>query len=240
MTMSLVGDKEIAMKARWIGVTGAVLVLTALVLGTLGPRLFPTAFWGNAPVSLNGPGMMSGGMMSGMMGNGMMGSAVAGDPNQPFDQRFLDQMIMHHQGAVMSAQMMIADSARPELRDLAQRIITAQQREIDQMRRWRTDWYGAASAGAMPGLMGSGMMGAGMMNRDQMRQMMGASADFDRMFLQMMIPHHAGAITMAQQALAQAEHPEIKTLAQSIVTTQQAEIAEMQDHLRDWYGVQGQ
>src|SRR6266508_456439 len=245
MTMSLVGDKEIAMKARWIGVTGAVLVLTALVLGTLGPRLLPTAFWSNAPVSLNGSGMMGNGMlgpgmMSGGMMSGMMGSAVAGDPSQPFDQRFLDQMIMHHQGAVISAQMMVADSARPELRDLAQRIITAQQREIDQMRRWRTDWYGAASAGAMPGMIGSGMMGAGMMNRDQMRQMMGASADFDRMFLQMMIPHHAGAISMAQQALAHAEHPEIKALAQSIVTTQQSEIAEMQNYLRDWYGVQGQ
>ena len=62
------------MKARWIGVSGAVMVLTALVLGTLGPRLLPTAFWSNAPVSLNGPGMMSGGMMSGMMGYGMMGA----------------------------------------------------------------------------------------------------------------------------------------------------------------------
>ena len=183
------------------------------------------------------PGMMSGGMMSGMNGNGMMGSAVAGDPSQPFDQRFLDQMIIHHQGAVMSAQMMIADSARPELRDLAQRIITAQQHEIDQMQGWRTDWYGA---GALPGMIGSGMMSAGMMNRDQMRQMIGAGADFDRMFLQMMIPHHEAAITMAQQALAQAEHPEIKTLAQSIVTTQRTEITEMQSYLRDWYGVQVQ
>ncbi len=73
------------MKARWIGVTGAVLVLTALVLGTLGPRLLPTAFWSNAPVSLNGSGMMGNGMlgpgmMSGGMMSGMMGSAVAGDP----------------------------------------------------------------------------------------------------------------------------------------------------------------
>ena len=120
------------MKAQWIGVSGAVLVLTALVLGTLGPRLLPTAFWRNAPVSLNGSGMMgngmmrpgminsgmmgngmmgngmmSGGMMSGMMGNGMMSGEVAGDSFQPFDQRFLNQMIIHHQGAVMSAQMMI-------------------------------------------------------------------------------------------------------------------------------------
>ena len=218
------------MNARWIGVTGGVLVLIALVLGTLGPRLFPTAFWTNAPASLNGAGMVGNGMMSGMMGNGMMGIVVAGDPAQPFDQRFLEQMIVHHQGAVISAQMMIADSARPELRDLAQRIISAQQREIAQMQQGRSDWYGAASRGTKPG----------MMNRDQMRQMMGASVDFDRMFLQMMIPHHQAAITMAQQALNQAEHPEIKTLAQSIVTTQQAEIVEMQGYLRDWYGVQGQ
>src|SRR5512134_3016912 len=73
-TMLFVGDKEITMKARWFGVTGAVLVLTALVLGTLGPRLLPTAFWSNAPVSLNGPGMMGNGMVggNGMMGPGMM------------------------------------------------------------------------------------------------------------------------------------------------------------------------
>jgi len=149
------------MKVQWIGVTGAVLVLIALVLGTLGPRLFPAAFWSTASVSLNGagmmgngmmsPGMMSGGMMSGMMKNGMMGSAAADDPNQPFDQRFLDQMIMHHQGAVMSAQMMIADSARPELRDLAQRIITGQQREIAQMQRYVSQWYGGRGSEGIEG-----------------------------------------------------------------------------------------
>jgi uncharacterized protein (DUF305 family) len=238
--MLFVGDKEITMNARWIGVTGAVLVLTALVLGTLGRSLWPGMFWSSYSGTI-GPSMMSGGMISGgMMSGGMMGSGVAGNPNQPFDQRFLDQMIMHHQGAVMSTQMMIADSARPELRDLAQRIITAQQREITQMQQRRSDWYGATSTGTMPGMVNSGMMGAGMMYRDQMRQMMGANADFDRMFLQMMIPHHQGAITMAQQALALAEHPEIKTLAQSIVTTQQNEITEMQGYLRDWYGTQGQ
>lgn len=224
------------MHSRWTGTTGVILILIALVLSTFGPRLFPTAFWGQTnPNGMIGPGMMNG---------GMNGSAAAGDPNQPFDQRFLDQMIMHHQGAVMSAQMMIADSARPELRDLAQRIITAQQREIDQMRTWRGDWYGATRDGALPNMMSGGIMGSemmgGMMNRDQMRQMMGTNVDFDRMFLQMMIPHHEAAIAMAQQALAQAEHPEIKTLAQSIITTQQTEITEMRGYLRVWYGTQSQ
>ena len=225
------------MTYRWMGITGLAFVLAALVGGSLGPSLWPTAFWSGQSSAMIGPGMMNGGMMSGqvdpgMMSGGMMGSATLTDQNAPFDQRFLNQMIAHHQGAVMSAQMMIADSARPELRDLAQRIITGQQREIDQMGEWRQEWYGTASSGTLPGMMGSGMMGGAMMNREQMRQMMGASADFDRMFLQMMIPHHEAAIAMAQQALTQAEHPEIKTLAQGIITTQRAEVGEMQGYLQ--------
>jgi uncharacterized protein (DUF305 family) len=179
-----------------------------------------------------GPGMMNGGMMNGgMMSGGMMSGGMIADSNAPFDQRFLDQMLMHHQGAVMSTQMMIADSARPELRDLAQRIITGQQREIDQMRQWRQSWYGTATSGSLPGMMNGGMIGGAMMNREQMRQAMQASINFDRMFLQMMIPHHQAAITMAQQALTQADHQEIKTLAQGIITTQRAEITEMQGYL---------
>ncbi len=210
-----------------MGIAGLAFVLAALVGGSLGPSLWPTAFWSGQYGAMIGPSMMNGGMMNG----GMMGTGTIADSNAPFDQRFLDQMIVHHQGAVMSAQMMIADSARPELRDLAQRVITGQQREIDQMRQWRQDWYGMANSGTLPGMMSGGMMGGAMMNRDQMRQMMGANADFDRMFLQMMIPHHQAAISMAEQALTQADHPEIKTLAQGIITTQRAEISEMQGYL---------
>ncbi len=221
------------MKLRWIGITGGALILAALILGSLGPSLWPRAFWSSQYSAMMSGGMMGGGPMGpGMMNGGMMGAGAITNPAASFDQRFLDQMIVHHQGAVMSAQMMIADSARPELRDLAQRIITGQQREIDQMRQWRQDWYGTAANGTLLGMMNGGMTGAAMMNREQMRQMMGANADFDRMFLQMMIPHHEAAIAMAQQALAQAEHAEIKTLAQGIITTQRAEVGEMQRYLQ--------
>jgi uncharacterized protein (DUF305 family) len=239
------------MKLRSIGIAGLALVLAALILGSLGPSLWPGAFWNGQSGAMMGSGMMNGSMMSGgmmargmmngstmgggmmsggMMARGMMnGSTMGGvieNSNASFDQRFLDQMIAHHQMAVTSAQRMIGDSARPELRDLAQRIITGQQREIDQMQTWRQEWYGSASTRSMPSIMGGAMM-----NRDQMRQMMGASTDFDRMFLQMMIPHHEAAIAMAEQALTQAQHPEIKTLAQNIITTQRAEIGEMQSYL---------
>lgn len=230
------------MKLRWMGITGLALILASLILGSLGPSLWPGAFWSGRTNAMMGPGMMNGSIMNGaMMNGGMMGPGMMGgmmgqgtitDQNAPFDQRFLDQMIVHHQGAVMSAQMMIADSTRSELRDLAQRIITGQQREIDQMRQWRQEWYGTTSNSILPGMMSGGMMSGAMMNREQMRQMMGANVDFDRMFLQMMIPHHETAIAMAQQALTQAEHPEIKTLAQGIITTQRAEISEMQGYLK--------
>ncbi len=234
------------MKTRWIGIAGAVMVVTALGLGALGPRLFPTAF-GNTGAMMNGAmmngqmpngGMMNGAMMNGQMMNGgmmgeMMSGEVGGDLSQPFDLRFLDQMIMHHEGAVMSTEHMIASSARPELRDLAQRIITGQQREIDQMRAWRSAWYPSAAA-LVP--MAEQMGGAGMMRDGAMGQMMGGSVDQDRVYLQMMIPHHEAAISMARQALAEAEHPEIKALSESIITTQQAEIDEMEGYLKMWYG----
>jgi uncharacterized protein (DUF305 family) len=234
------------MRTRWIGVAGVASLLLSLVLGAVGPRLWPAAFWGNARA-----GMMSGGMMQGMMNGGMMNGGMMGQgmmngmmspgvtpdrANQPFDQRWLDEMIMHHQHAVMSSSMMIADSERPELRDLAERIISAQGREIDQMRQWRRDWYGAGGMADVQGAMMTQMMGNRGAMRAQMQQMMG-NVDLDRMFLEMMIPHHEDAIAMAEQALAEAEHAELKNLAQTIIATQQAEIDEMRGYLRDWYGV---
>ena len=92
------------MKLRWMGITGLVLVLAALVGGSLGPSLWPRAFWSGHSSPMMGQGMMSGGMMNGgmmgpgMMSGGMMGTVTLSDSNAPFDQRFLNQMIMHHQG----------------------------------------------------------------------------------------------------------------------------------------------
>lgn len=213
------------MDTRWVGRTGLALLVVSLLLSMIGPLWFPNAYWDTTRFNFMGG--------YGMMGRGMPGGFAADVTTGPFDQRFLDQMIIHHQGAVVMAQSMIADSPRPEMRDLAQRIITAQQREIAQMRRWRQDWYGSA-AFPYDGVMG-GMMG-GMMNRGQMGAMMGADFDVDRLFLQMMIPHHEGAIAMAEQALKEAEHNELKTLSQSIITSQSAEIEEMQGYLQEWYG----
>jgi uncharacterized protein (DUF305 family) len=63
-----------------------------------------------------------------------------------------------------------------------------------------------------------------------------ADEQFDLRFLQAMIPHHEGAIDMANQVLEKSDRPEVKTLAQSIIDSQQKEIDQMQQWQKDWYG----
>ncbi len=60
----------------------------------------------------------------------------------PFEQAFIEEMIPHHEMAVMMAQMLKAGSARPEMQKLADDIIAAQTDEINQMRAWYRTWYG--------------------------------------------------------------------------------------------------
>ena len=193
--------------------------------------------------ALDGPGM--GSMMGGgMMGKGSMGSMMSGgdmqpmgsfDKEKPFDLQFIDQMTMHHEGAIMSSEHMISDSKRPELRKLAASIQKSQSEQIDQMQTWRKDWYTNAERtfGMMDPTRMEEMMGGGQMENmmgGSMQETMGADAT-DEMFLRMMIPHHQMAVDMSEKALKDAEHPKLKDLAQKIKDEQSAEIELMQGYL---------
>jgi len=61
----------------------------------------------------------------------------------PFDREFVDMMVPHHQSAVKMAKEELAQGENEQLRKLAEDIIGAQNREIEQMQMWRKDWYGA-------------------------------------------------------------------------------------------------
>ncbi len=63
-----------------------------------------------------------------------------------------------------------------------------------------------------------------------------AAMPFDQQFVDMMAPHHMGAVAMAQIALTRAEHPELKTLANSIIASQNSEIGQMKQWRMAWYG----
>ena len=59
----------------------------------------------------------------------------------PFDKAFIDAMIPHHQSAIEMAQVALEESDKPRIKELAKNIVTAQQREIEQMLQWRQAWY---------------------------------------------------------------------------------------------------
>ncbi|MDQ3237423.1 MAG: DUF305 domain-containing protein [Actinomycetota bacterium] len=171
-------------------------------------------------------------MGSMMNGGGMMGSF---DEDRPFDLQFVDQMTMHHEGAIMSSEHMISDSKRPELRELAENIEENQSEQIDRMQEWRDEWYpDAEQTSGMPAGMMDEMMGDGMMERmmgGSMQEMMGGATD--EMFLRMMMPHHEMAVDMSEKALEEAEHPELKDLARKIIDEQTAEIELMEGYLKE-------
>jgi uncharacterized protein (DUF305 family) len=141
------------------------------------------------------------------------------------DVVFLQNMIPHHTQAITMSQMARNQATSPQVKALAARIEAEQGPEIQQMRDLLTAW--GAPAPANP----SGMGAMGGMGNGQMPGMMGG-AGFDRMFLQMMIVHHQGAIDMSQTELAQGSNPAARDRAQRIIKAQQAEINEMQTLLQ--------
>ena len=156
---------------------------------------------------------------TGMQYDGTQSSAA------PFDAQFIDSMIEHHRGAITMAQQALKESQRPEIKQLAQNIITTQQQEIDQMAGWRTQWYPDVQPTG-----GTGMaMGDMEVNAD-------TSMPFDQRFITAMVAHHEGAIAMAREAQTKAEHPEIKQLAEAIIKAQEAEVAQLKTWQEQWFG----
>lgn len=70
-----------------------------------------------------------------------MNAALEGKTGDAFDTAFLNEMIIHHEGAVEMAQLALTNAKHKEIIDLAKAIITAQEQEISQMKDWRTQWY---------------------------------------------------------------------------------------------------
>lgn len=148
-------------------------------------------------------------------------SAPAGQAgHNQADVAFAQQMIPHHQQALDMAGLVPGRTTNTKVADLAGRIRKAQDPEIRQMTGWLTTW-GAAPAS-------TGMTMPGMMSDADTTHLQGMKgAEFDRMWLRMMVQHHQGAIDMARTELAQGGSADAKALAQKIIDGQQAEITEM-------------
>src|SRR5215207_504655 len=145
------------------------------------------------------------------------------------DERFIDAMVPHHQGAISMAEVALENAEHPELLQLAENVISTQQAEIDELRSIKKQEVGTSEVPMQ-------------MNPEEM-EMMGMEdppelvnqRPFDEAFISAMIPHHESAIEMAQVALAESANPAIRDLAGRIVEDQTREIEQMRGWLEEWY-----
>ena len=175
------------------------------------------------------------------------------------DRHFAVMMVPHHQGATDMAELALQKSERPEIRDLAEKIIEAQTEEIQQLEAaaqrltaentsghhhhghgHRHGHHGHGGHGQsmnadMQGAMMDGMDGMDGMSLEELAKLSGD--DFDKAFLEEMIAHHQMALEMAEMELQMGTDPELRAMAKTMIEDQQTEIELMQGWLEEWFAV---
>ncbi|GAB2824376.1 DUF305 domain-containing protein [Actinocorallia aurea] len=141
------------------------------------------------------------------------------------DVAFMRMMIVHHGQAIEMSDLAPTRAADPRVKSLASRISAAQTGEIAVMRDWLRDRKRLPATGhdhAMPGMITEQEFDA----LEEAR-----AAEFDRLYLTLMIKHHEGALAMADTVLASGTDTLSLQLAKDVATTQQSEINRMRDLL---------
>ena len=154
--------------------------------------------------------------------------------NMPYDVHFIDMMAMHHRQGIAMGRMAERKGSTPALRAFAKKTADEQEKELLELKKHRDHWYAGspemdhsqmmAQMHQKPGMSSHANMD---MQGDIAKLQAATGKAFDRLFLDMMIPHHQMAIDMSKEAVTKAEHAEIKEMARVGMLKQQNEIAEM-------------
>jgi uncharacterized protein (DUF305 family) len=205
---------------------------------TLTRRAALTATAVTAALVLAACGNDSDSASSGHQGHSSASSSASADAttaaHNAQDVSFAQGMIPHHQQALEMAKLAAGRASSAEVKDLAARIEKAQDPEIQTMSGWLKSWgkdvtTSDSSMESMPGMEHSAHSDMpGMMDSKDMDELEKASgADFDTMFLTMMIEHHKGAIEMATTEKDKGKYGPATSMSDGIITAQTAEISEM-------------
>lgn len=162
-------------------------------------------------------------------GTGAAASVAATVDASAADISFAQLMIPHHQQAVEMADLALARETSLDVRQLAEQIKGAQDPEIQLMSGWLEEWGAPMKMGDDHDShdMG-GMTMSGMMTDEEMQALEDATGtDFDRMWLEMMIAHHEGAISMADEVKAGSTNADVIALADAVIAGQTEEIDTM-------------
>jgi uncharacterized protein (DUF305 family) len=169
------------------------------------------------------------------------GASAAKSKNNPADVEFMQGMIPHHAQAVVIAAWAPTHGARDDIRRLCERIVVGQADEIRLMQWWlkeKGEDIPAADAKTHKMKMGDmvhEMLMPGMLNDEQLARLDKArGSEFDRIFLEAMIAHHAGAIAMVDKlfgASGGANDDLVYKMASDVYADQTTEIRVMENML---------
>lgn len=157
--------------------------------------------------------------------------------NDSAEAGFARDMIVHHAQAVEMSEIIRPKTENDRVRTLATDITLTQQAQIGQMQGWLNLW-GLPVAGSEPAMTWMGMSTEGRMPGMASQEEINRLRDLppeeaDRLFLQLMIPHHEAAIPMSDAVLERTSDPTVERLANAVVSSQEAEISIMQEMLRN-------
>lgn len=162
-------------------------------------------------------------------------AAVSTTEHNDADVSFATDMIQHHAQALSMVDLTVDRTLDPEVQQLAEAIREAQGPEIETMTDWLQDWDEEVpetmrdhvnSDDGMESMGDSDM--PGMMSGDDFTQLEDASdADFETMWLEMMVAHHEGAVEMAEAEQSDGQFKDAVDLAGNVVESQSAEIDQM-------------
>ena len=157
--------------------------------------------------------------------------------NDSAEAGFARDMIVHHAQAVEMSEIIRPKTENDRIRTLATDITLTQQAQIGQMQGWLNLWD-LPIAGTEPAMTWMGMSTEsrmpGMASQEEINRLRDLPPEeADRLFLQLMIPHHEAAIPMSNAVLERTGNPTVERLANAVVSSQEAEISIMQEMLRD-------
>ena len=149
----------------------------------------------------------------------------AGAAGNAVDRAFVADMVPHHESAVAMATIAQERGESAFVKQLADDIVRTQDEEIDVM---RGEDQTLAEAGIEKGSLG---VAEHMMGMDADVASLKTAKPFDKAFIAEMLPHHEGAVTMAEAELSKGKSTKLKLVAQDIITAQEREIAAMRKHV---------
>lgn len=198
----------------------AITIAILILIGLVGYLALKPSSTPNSVMSNNG---MMGEMHSDSMRMGMTNiSDLVKD-----DQSFIENMIPHHQEAVDSSNQILVLTKDSELKTFVQNVITAQTKEITEMKSWYKLWFSKdyISNSSYQSMMG-GMVGK-------------SGTELDKEYVKGMITHHQGAIQMANKIQSITKRSELLNLANDIITSQTKERTTLMDWMMSKYNDHG-